>query len=57
MVSIRNNDPANGLMERETMSHLIDKLNYFRKNRESFSNGHGETHEVNRDWENSYRQR
>ncbi|WP_029652501.1 nitrate reductase subunit alpha [Marinobacter daepoensis] len=39
------------------MSHLIDKLNYFRKNRESFANGHGETHEVNRDWENSYRQR
>ncbi|MEC7378516.1 MAG: hypothetical protein VX421_12960, partial [Pseudomonadota bacterium] len=39
------------------MSHLIDKLNYFRKKREPFANGHGETHEVSREWENSYRQR
>ncbi len=39
------------------MSHLIDKLNYFRKKREPFSNGHGETHEVSREWEDSYRQR
>ncbi len=39
------------------MSHLIDKLSYFSKKRESFSNGHGETHDVNRDWEDSYRQR
>ncbi|MFT7339082.1 MAG: nitrate reductase alpha subunit, partial [Marinobacter maritimus] len=44
-------------MERETMSHLIDKLSYFSKKRESFANGHGETHDVNRDWEDSYRQR
>ena len=39
------------------MSHLIDKLNYFRKKRVPFANGHGETHDVNRDWENGYRQR
>src|SRR5690554_4588477 len=39
------------------MSHLIDKLSYFSKKRESFANGHGETHDVNRDWEDSYRQR
>ena len=39
------------------MSHLIDKLNYFRKKREPFSNGHGETHDVSREWEDSYRQR
>ncbi|MDX5386171.1 MAG: hypothetical protein LPK24_06500, partial [Marinobacter sp.] len=39
------------------MSHLIDKLNYFRKKREPFAGGHGETHEVSREWEDSYRQR
>ena len=39
------------------MSHLIDKLNYFRKTREPFANGHGETHSVGRDWEDGYRQR
>ena len=39
------------------MSHLIDKQNYFRKKREPFSNGHGETHYVSREWEDSYRQR
>ncbi|MBD3657231.1 MAG: hypothetical protein HUJ14_12130, partial [Marinobacter sp.] len=27
------------------MSHLIDKLTYFRKKREPFANGHGETHD------------
>lgn len=39
------------------MSHLIDKLSYFRKKREPFAGGHGETHEVSREWEDSYRQR
>ncbi|MFE8071846.1 hypothetical protein QQM79_12380 [Marinobacteraceae bacterium S3BR75-40.1] len=39
------------------MSHFIDKLNYFRKKREPFSNGHGTTCEQSRDWKDSYRQR
>lgn len=39
------------------MSYFIDRLNYFKKKKEPFSNGHGETHSTSRDWEDGYRQR
>ncbi|WP_409524005.1 nitrate reductase subunit alpha [Nitrincola sp. MINF-07-Sa-05] len=39
------------------MSHFIDRLNYFKKARAPFANGHGETQDSNRDWEDGYRQR
>ncbi|MBE0506465.1 MAG: nitrate reductase subunit alpha [Marinospirillum sp.] len=39
------------------MSHFIDRLNYFKKTRTPFANGHGETQATNRDWEDGYRQR
>lgn len=39
------------------MSHFIDRLNYFKKTRTPFANGHGETQVTNRDWEDGYRQR
>ncbi|MGE4369060.1 MAG: nitrate reductase subunit alpha [Burkholderiaceae bacterium] len=39
------------------MSHVLDKLRFFKIRKEAFSNGHGETTDENRDWENGYRRR
>ena len=40
------------------MSHLLDRLNFLKSNRiDSFSNGHGQTTNENRDWEDVYRNR
>ncbi|WP_456386201.1 nitrate reductase subunit alpha [Profundibacter sp.] len=40
------------------MSHLLDRLNFFQsKKLDTFSNGHGETTNENRDWEDVYRDR
>ncbi|MDI3326418.1 nitrate reductase subunit alpha [Pontibacterium granulatum] len=40
------------------MSHLLDRLKYLKKEKpEKFSDGHGQTTEESRDWEDGYRQR
>ncbi len=40
------------------MSHFLDRLQFFKKTRTGeFADGHGETRNENREWENSYRQR
>src|SRR5690554_2484804 len=39
------------------MSHLLDKLRFFKTHRESFSEGHGVTTDEDRSWERGYRQR
>lgn len=40
------------------MSHILDKLSFFKRTKVGeYANGHGETRQENRDWENSYRQR
>ncbi len=40
------------------MSHLLDRLNFLRsKEIDRFSNGHGQTTDENRDWEDVYRNR
>ena len=39
------------------MSHFLDRLQFFRRNVESFSHGHGTVTNERRDWEDSYRQR
>ena len=39
------------------MSYLLDRLQFFKRSAESFSNGHGTTRVENRDWEDSYRAR
>ena len=39
------------------MSHILDRLTFFRRNVESFSNGHGAVTEEPRGWEDAYRQR
>jgi nitrate reductase alpha subunit len=39
------------------MSHLLDRLTFFKRNVESFSAGHGTVTNEPRDWENAYRQR
>ena len=39
------------------MSHFLDRLTYFRINRDKFSNGHGITTNEQRDWEDAYRKR
>jgi nitrate reductase alpha subunit len=39
------------------MSHFLDRLMFFRKTVDTFSNGHGITTNEPRDWEDSYRQR
>tara|TARA_R110002072_G_scaffold9943_1_gene47200 strand:+ start:3316 stop:7056 length:3741 start_codon:yes stop_codon:yes gene_type:complete len=40
------------------MSHLLDRLNFFRSNSVgTFADGHGNTTNDNRDWENTYRRR
>ena len=39
------------------MSHFLDRLKYFGKAKQTFSNGHGEVVNEDRTWENAYRQR
>src|SRR5512138_2302657 len=39
------------------MSHFLDRLSYFRRTREKFSDGHGITTDEARDWEDAYRKR
>ena len=40
------------------MSHLLDRLNFLKSNRvDTFANGHGQTTNENRDWEDVYRNR
>ncbi|WP_018151853.1 nitrate reductase subunit alpha [Leeia oryzae] len=39
------------------MSHFLDRLKFFSKVKETFSNGHGAVVDEDRTWENSYRQR
>ncbi len=39
------------------MSKLVDKFRYFRQKSDTFSDGHGQLMNSNRDWEDSYRQR
>ncbi|WP_299862293.1 nitrate reductase subunit alpha [uncultured Hoeflea sp.] len=40
------------------MSHLLDRLNFFASKRvDTFSDGHGETTNESRDWEDTYRNR
>src|SRR5690606_11835388 len=42
---------------RITMSHFIDRLRYLVKRPPAFADGHGETHDDPRKWEDGYRQR
>ena len=39
------------------MSHFLDRLKFFGKTRQTFSNGHGAVVNEDRTWENAYRQR
>ena len=39
------------------MSYLLEKLNFFTKKSVSFSKGHGQLVDMNRNWEKAYRQR
>ncbi len=39
------------------MSHFLDRLTYFTRDRESFSEGHGVTTDEDRTWEDGYRKR
>ena len=39
------------------MSGLLNKISYFKRNNQAFSDKHGETINENRDWERSYRRR
>jgi len=39
------------------VSHFLDRLTYFRRMRESFSEGHGITTNESREWEDAYRKR
>ncbi|MFT6926378.1 MAG: nitrate reductase alpha subunit [Psychromonas sp.] len=39
------------------MSHFLDRLQFLKKKTGEFSDGHGETTNESREWENSYRQR
>src|SRR5690554_5718285 len=39
------------------MSHLLDKLRFFKQKKESFSDGHGVLTDEDRIWEHGYRQR
>jgi len=39
------------------MSQFLDRLQFFKKKTGEFSDGHGETTNESREWENSYRQR
>ncbi len=39
------------------MSHFLDRLTFFTRTREPFADGHGETRNEDRAWEDAYRQR
>ncbi|MCW8329093.1 nitrate reductase subunit alpha [Photobacterium sp. SDRW27] len=39
------------------MSHILDRLQFFKKKQSEFSDGHGEVSNENRAWEDSYRSR
>ncbi|SDV50514.1 nitrate reductase subunit alpha [Chitinasiproducens palmae] len=39
------------------MSHLLDQLRFFTRKQGEFADGHGETRQESRDWENVYRSR
>ena len=39
------------------MSHLLDQFRFFKRKKGEFSDGHGETRDESRDWENVYRSR
>ena len=39
------------------MSHFLDRLKFFNKRAEPFSNGNGTVVDEDRTWENAYRQR
>ncbi|MGZ8337444.1 MAG: molybdopterin-dependent oxidoreductase, partial [Allosphingosinicella sp.] len=39
------------------MSHFLDRLTYFRRTRDKFSDGHGITTDESREWEEAYRKR
>ncbi len=39
------------------MSHLLDRLTFFRQKSETFSEGHGLTTGEDRHWEDGYRKR
>ncbi|HEY9090130.1 nitrate reductase subunit alpha [Parasphingorhabdus sp.] len=39
------------------MSHLLDRLNFFKKTKAPYANGHGVTTSEDRRWEDSYRKR
>ena len=34
------------------MSHLLDQFRFFKRKQGEFSDGHGETRDESRDWEN-----
>ncbi|MGQ7249381.1 hypothetical protein ACUN9Y_18870, partial [Halomonas sp. V046] len=39
------------------MSHFLDRLKYLTHRPPQFANGHGETRDETRDWEDGYRSR
>ena len=39
------------------MSYFLERLNFFKSAAERFADGHGQTRQQDRSWENSYRQR
>ncbi|SIO95194.1 nitrate reductase subunit alpha [Vibrio spartinae] len=39
------------------MSKFLDRFRYFKQRGETFSDGHGQSYDVNRDWEHAYRNR
>ncbi|AXV66321.1 nitrate reductase subunit alpha [Pseudoalteromonas lipolytica] len=39
------------------MSHLLNKMRFFKTNKQSFAGSHGVTTDENRDWEDGYRRR
>ena len=39
------------------MSHFLNKMRFFKTNKQSFASGHGVTTDENRDWEDGYRRR
>ena len=45
------------LKRNHRMSHFLDRLTYFRRAREKFSDGHGITTNEAREWEDAYRKR
>ena len=39
------------------MSHFLNKMRFFKTNKQEFAGGHGVTTDENRDWEDGYRRR